>query len=301
MSYQLWTQSYGKGKVRLTKVDREGDVHYLTELSVDVELDGNFTAAYTEADNSMVIPTDTMKNTIYAFAREIDVRELETFAWTLGCHFVESFEHVTQAAVSVSERAWRRLVVDGEQHPHAFVDGGAEKQTVQAVVLKPSEPGEDPDGALESGLEGLAVLKTTNSGFSDFLRDEFTTLADTEDRIFATTISASWIYNEEPDDWRAVRARIRATLLREFGARFSPSVQATMYEMSQAVLDAEPAVEEITLTMPNQHRLLVDLSPFELDNPNVVFMPVDEPHGNISAGFCREHPEHDHDGHGDEA
>lgn len=298
MPYPMWNQSYGKGKVRVTKVDRDGDVHHLTELTVNVELDGDFRAAYADADNSIVIPTDTMKNTIYAYARELDVRELETFAWTLGCHFVEDFEHVTQAVVNVSERSWKRLAVDGQAHPHAFVDGGSEKQTVQAVVVKPSEGEDEPDGAVQSGLTDLAVLKTTASGFKDFLHDEFTTLKDADDRIFATTITATWNYNAEPDDWRAIRTRIRDILLREFSARFSPSVQATLYEMCQAVLDAEPVIDEITLSMPNQHRLLVDLSPFGMDNQNVIFMPTDEPHGVISAGFCREH---DHDDHEDEA
>lgn len=288
MPYPMWNQSYGKSRVRVSKIDRDGDTHHITELTVDVELDGDFRAAYTEADNSLVIPTDTMKNTIFAYARELDVRELETFAWTLGCHFVEDFEHVGQAVVRISERTWQRILVNGEEHPHAFVAGGAEKQTVQALVLAPGEGEDEPDGAVESGLQDLAVLKTTASGFSSFLRDKFTTLADTDDRIFGTTISATWGYNAEPDDWRAIRGRIRDTLLREFAARYSPSVQATLYEMCQAVLDAEPVVEEIQLSMPNQHRLLVDLSPFEMDNPNVIFMATDEPHGVISAGFCRD-------------
>jgi urate oxidase len=289
MPHQVWTQSYGKSRVRLTKVDRDTDVHQITELSVDVELDGNFAAAYAQGDNSLVLPTDTMKNTVYAFARELDPSELETFAWTLGSHFVENFEHVSHAAVKITETPWQRLVIDGESHPHAFLGTSTERHTCQTIVTRP-EKGDEPEGSIECGLEGLVLLKTTDSGFSKFLRDEFTTLKETDDRIFATAVSAKWAYNDTPDDWRKIRERIRTILIREFAARFSPSVQATLYEMAAAVLDAEPVVEEINLTMPNLHRHLVDLSPFELDNPNVLFVPTDEPHGNITAGVCRERP-----------
>jgi urate oxidase len=287
MPHHISTQSYGKSRIRLTKVDRETDVHEITELSVDVELDGDFSAAYAQGDNSLVIPTDTMKNTVYAFARELDPCELETFAWTLGSHFVETFEHVSHAAVRVTETPWQRLMVDGESHPHAFLGTSTERNTCQAVVERPAE-GEDPEGAIECGLEGLILLKTTDSGFSKFLRDEYTTLPDTDDRIFATSVTAKWAYNDTPDNWREVRKRIRAILIREFAARFSPSVQATLFEMGSAVLDAEASVEEINLSMPNLHRNLVNLAPFELDNPNVLFVPTDEPHGSITASVTRE-------------
>ena len=286
MPHQILTQSYGKSRVRLTKVDREAEVHELTELSVDVELDGDFDAAYTRGDNRLVIPTETMKNTVYAFARELDPAELETFAWTLGSHFVENFEHVSHAAVRITETPWQRLTIDGEPHPHAFLGTSTERNTCQAVVSL-AKSGEEPEGSIECGLEGLVLLKTTESGFSKFLKDEFTTLPEVDDRILATNVTAKWAYNDTPDNWREIRKRIRTILIREFAARFSPSVQATLFEMASAVLDAEPVVEEINLTMPNLHRNLLNLGPFELDNPNVLFVPTDEPHGNIIATVTR--------------
>ncbi len=290
MPHQVWTQSYGKSRVRVTKVFRDAPVHEICELSVDVELDGDFDAAYARGDNSRVIPTDTMKNTVYAFARELDVRQLETFAWSLGSHFVEDFGHVTQALVKITETPWQRIEPGGQPHPHAFLGTSTERNTCQAIVSRAGDA--EPEGTIECGLEGLVLLKTTASGFSNFLRDEFTTLKETDDRIFATAVTAAWSYNDTPDDWRGVRRRIRDRLIGEFAARFSPSVQATLYEMCSAVLDAEAAVEEISLSMPNLHRLLVDLTPFELDNPNVLFVPTDEPHGSISASVCREREEH---------
>lgn len=289
MPHQILTQSYGKSRVRLTKVDRDTAVHQLTELTVDVELDGDFHAAYNRGDNTLVLPTDTMKNTVYAFARELDPCDLETFAWTLGSHFVESFEHVSDAAVKIVETPWQRAVIDGREHPHVFLGTSTERNICQAVISRSPDDGE-PEGTIECGLEGLVLLKTTESGFSNFLRDDYTTLRETEDRIFATSVTARWMYNDSPDHWREIRTRIRAVLIREFAARFSPSVQATLYEMAAAVLDAEPAVEEIHLAMPNLHRNLIDLTPLELDNPNVLFVPTDEPHGNITATVCRESP-----------
>jgi urate oxidase len=293
MPHKIWTQSYGKSRVRITKVFRDSPVHEIAELSVDVELDGDFDGAYAKGDNSRVIPTDTMKNTVYAFARELDVRQLETFAWTLGSHFVENFDHVAQAMVKVTETPWERIQSGGKDHPHAFLGTSAERNTCVALVNRVGEG--EPEGTIECGLEGLVLLKTTESGFSNFLRDEFTTLKETNDRIFATAVTAAWSYNDTPDDWRGVRRRIRGKLIHEFAARFSPSVQATLFEMCSAVLDAEAAVEEISLSMPNLHRHLIDLSAFELDNPNVLFMPADDPHGSISASVCREREEHEHE------
>lgn len=294
MPHQIWTQSYGKSRVRLTKVNRDSKVHEITELSVDVELDGDFARAYAAGDNSAVIPTDTMKNTVYAFARELDPSDLETFAWTLGSHFVENFDHVSHATVRIAEAPWQRAVIDGKPHPHTFLGTSTERNTVRAVVMLP-EDAEEPEGAIECGLEGLALLKTTESGFANFIKDEFTTLLETKDRIMATAVTARWAYNDTPDDWRKIRQRIRTILIRQFAARYSVSVQATLYQMAAAVLDAESVVEEVNLTMPNLHRHLIDLSPFELDNPNILFMPTDEPHGNISAVVTRERPEDQHE------
>lgn len=283
----LSQQSYGKSHVRITKVDREGDVHDVTEISVDVELDGDFTAAYTEGDHRLVVPTDTMKNTLYVLAHELDVRRLEAFAWTAACHFLEQYDHVTVAEVTLAARPWRRVKAGGKPHPHVFLGCTTERETCSALATRSAEGGE-PGGGVSCGLAGLALMKTTQSGFSGFLRDKFTTLADTADRIFATTIDAGWSYAEMPGDLVAARKQIRESLIEAFGAAFSPSVQKTLFEMSSAVLAAVPEVDSIHLSMPNQHRLLVDLSPLGIENENVVFMPTDEPFGIITAEVGRE-------------
>ena len=286
MPHQVWTQSYGKSRVRLTKVDRDTDVHQLTELSVDVELDGDFDAAYTRGDNSLVIPTDTMKNTVYAFARELDPCDLETFAWTLGSHFVENFEHVSHAAVKIVETPWQRMVIDGEAHPHAFLGTSTERNTCQAVISQPKE-GDEPEGAIEAGLEGLVLLKTTESGFSKFLRDEFTTLPETDDRIFATKLKATWTYARKPKSYSATNDRILAAMLAVFAKNFSPSVQVTLFQMGKAALKVAPEISKVYLVMPNKHCLLINLTPFGLENKNELFVPTDEPHGQIEGTVAR--------------
>jgi urate oxidase len=270
-------------------VDRGDAVHRLTELSVDIRLDGDFDRAYTQADNSQVIPTDTIKNTIYAIAQGMDVRPIERFAWQLGVHFVERFAHVEVANVRVTERPWERAKIDGETHPHAFVGVSSERGFCEAVVTRDPETVESWE-QMQCGLEGLTVLKTTESGFANYLRDEYTTLQETNDRVFATTIQAVWNYDAPPTDWIGNRVAIRETLIENFAQGYSPSVQATLFKMGSAVLDTLPEVERIELFMPNQHRLLVDLAALGLPNPNVLFVPTDEPYGSIRATVARRQP-----------
>ena len=286
MKTAIWHNSYGKSRVRLTKVSRDQGMHEVVELSVDIELQGNFTEAYVEGDNRLVIPTDTMKNTVYALARQRDLQAMEPFASELASHFIESFPHVEVAKVDIVEQPWTRVAVDGRPHPHVFLGSTTERFTCSASAVR--DTGDAIESEIVSGLAGLVLMKTTESGFSNFRRDQYTTLADTSDRILATTVEAEWAFRDSPDDYRAIRERVRTTLIGAFAAKFSPSVQATMYEMAAAVLKAERCVDSICLMMPNQHRLLVNLAPFGLDNPNEVFVPTDEPFGNISAEFARD-------------
>lgn len=291
MKIALWQDSYGKSRVRLTKVRRDEEFHEVTELSVDIELSGDFSAAYTAGDNHQVIPTDTMKNTVYALAREHDVCAIELFSVRLARHFVESFSHVDLARVEIVEQPWYRLRVDECPQSHAFLGSTSERFTSSATALRGS--GVEIECSMRSGLKGLLLMKTADSGFAGFRRDQYTTLADTNDRILATTVTAEWSYASPPTDFRVARERVRSTLIKAFVARYSPSVQATLNDMANAVLSlsTEPDVDSIRLELPNQHRLLVNLAPFGLDNPNEVFVPTDEPFGRICAEFIREQPD----------
>jgi urate oxidase len=269
---------YGKCRIRLVKVRRAKDPHELVDLTLDVQLEGAFENVYSEGDNSSCLATDTMKNTVYAFARQDPVASPESFGLRLASHFA-SIPPVTRARISVVEHRWERLTADGHPHPHAFVQPGGERWT--AVVEK------DRDGdRVTSGLENLVVLKTTDSAFSGFPRDRYTTLPETGDRIFATSVTASWKYHRGIAEFGA-RTLIRRRLLDTFATHDSRSVQHTLHAMARAVLDACDDVEEVTLALPNRHHLLVDLAPFGLDNPNEVFVATDQPFGLIEATVRR--------------
>jgi len=277
MSILSWNR-YGKSRIRLVKLRRAGDAHAVVDLTVDVQLEGAFETVYVDGDNSPCLATDTMKNTVYAIARTDPIEHPEAFALRLADHFAGK-PAVARVWISIGEQPWERLSVAGRPQPHAFVQSGDERWT--AVVTH------DRDGfRIVSGLTNLVVLKTADSAFSGFPRDEFTTLPDTEDRILATSITASWTYREGTTDFGA-RDRIRSALLDTFATHQSRSVQHTLYAMGEAALAASADAMEITLTLPNRHHLLVDLAPLGLDNPNEIFVATDQPFGLIEATVTR--------------
>ena len=281
MSIILSHDNYGKSRVRLVKVNRKAAQHELKDLNINIQFEGDFTSAHTVGDNSQILPTDTMKNTVYALARQTDIADIETFSNQLVQHFLSKNEQVSRVVIEISERLWGRIKVNGEPHPHAFMHCMPERRTSRIEATRGRS-------IVQSGLEDLLVLKTTDSGFSGFIKDEYTTLKETDDRIFATAVKAHWTYRDGwtsfAESWRVVRS----LLIETFATHNSLSVQQTLYAMGQAVLEAREEIIEINLSMPNKHCLPVDLSPFGLDNPNEVFLPIDEPHGLIEGTLRRE-------------
>lgn len=261
------------------RVRRQSDPHEVVDLTLDIQLEGAFEAVYVEGDNRSCLPTDTMKNTVYAFARQDPIEHVEAFAVRLANHFAAKHA-VTCARIAATEHRWEPLSAHGRPHPHAFIQAGQERWT--ALVVR------DRAGTrIHSGLTDLVVLKTAGSAFAGFPRDEFTTLREARDRILATSITATWLYRAGATDF-ASRGRIRAALVDAFARHESRSVQHTLYAMGEASLAACADAAEITLRMPNRHHLLVDLTPFGLDNPNEVFVATDEPHGLIEATVRRD-------------
>jgi urate oxidase len=220
-----------------------------------------------------------MKNTVYALARHDPIDHAESFFLRLADHFAGR-PLVERVRIAATEQRWEPLSAGGRPHPHAFMQPGGELWT--AVVVRDS----DGSSTVVSGVTNLVVLKTTDSAFAGFPRDEFTTLPETDDRVLATSVTASWVYRAGLSDF-SVRERIRAALLDTFAAHDSRSVQHTLYAMARAALTASADISEITLTMPNRHHLLVNLEPFGLDNPNVVFVATDRPFGLIEATVRR--------------
>ncbi|MDX1944034.1 MAG: urate oxidase [Pirellulaceae bacterium] len=281
MQARLAHQSYGKSRVRLTKVTRRADRHELAELSIDIALEGDFAASYLTGDNRQVIATDTMKNTVYVLAADHPLDSPESFALTLAEHFVRRNAHVSAATVNIEEPTWRRIDTLTGVHPHAFVAGGPQRRTCRVRH-------EREKTTVRAGVAGLSILKTTNSAFRGFLRDEFTTLPETDDRIFATTLDANWLYRPGSGNWNAAHAVIVQALLDVFAGHVSLAVQQTLFAMGQAALAACDAIDEIHLAMPNQHRIPVNLAPFGLPSRNEIFVTTSEPFGLIEATLARD-------------
>ncbi len=274
---KLGSNRYGKHRVRLSRINRHGDRHDFNEWSVNVLLEGDFETSFAEADNSKVLPTDTMKNTVYYVARGSKAATIEEFAMELGDYLLANNAQVSGMRVEIEERAWERMLVDGAAEATTFKLGGPEVHTVRAVRDRGRE------WSIRSGVDGLTILKTTKSAFTGYVKDKLTTLKPATDRIFGTCATVTWDYALPKQEFAKVRARVVAALLKTFAGHDSLSVQHTLFDMGKAALDAAPEIERIKLTMPNLHHLPADLSPFGLDNPNHIFVPIDEPHGYIEA------------------
>jgi urate oxidase len=281
MGIILGPNQYGKAETRLVTVRRDGDVHHITDLNVSIALTGAMAASHLTGDNANVVPTDTQRNTVYAFARESPVGQIEDFALRLGRHFVRSLDSVDRARVTIEQYEWERIAVDGQPHPHSFRRSSEEKRTTMVTVA-----GEQ--AWVVSGLTDLVVLKSTGSEFHGYLKDKYTTLPETTDRILATAVTARWRYQQPDADWAGTFTSAREVLLSTFATTHSLALQQTLYAMGEAVLTRHEDVAEIRLAMPNKHHFVVDLSPFGLDNPNEVFFAADRPYGLIEGTVLRE-------------
>ena len=277
MTAALGANSYGKSGIRLVRVARRDGRHDVRDVTVAVRLEGRFEAAHVSGDNSDVLPTDTMKNTVYALARELPLEEIEDFALALSGRFLHENPMVSKAEVALEERPWARIGAT------AFEGSGAERRTTR--VSRRAE-----GSVVESGLKDLLIAKTAQSGFAGFRRDRYTTLKETSDRILATSLTATWVH-ASPDGPFAPWESVRRTLLAAFASHDSASVQHTLYAMGEAALAQHPRLSRIHMTMPNKHHLLVDLAPFGLTNENEIFVATAEPYGLIEATVTRESSE----------
>jgi urate oxidase len=278
---ELAENRYGKSRVRLMKVTHHDHGHDLHEWTVQVLLKGDFDSAHLTGDNSKILPTDTMKNTVYSTARSSKATTMEDYSKELTNFLLGRNPQVESASIRVESVLWKRLTVDGKPHPTAFMRGSGELQT---TIVERAQSGVFH---VLSGLENLVLLKTANSAFEGFIKDSLTTLPETKDRLFGTAVSAEWHYTSTDLDFDVLRKTLRETMLRTFANHDSKSVQQTLYAMAESALQAVPEIDDIKITMPNKHCLLVDLSRFGQDNPNEIFVPTDEPHGYIEARVRR--------------
>jgi urate oxidase len=270
--------TYGKTRVRLLQVLRNGTAQEVVEIEVDILLEGKLGDSYTAGDNSQVLPTDTIKNTVYVLARQHPVEPIEEFGPRLARHFLDRLTHVDVVNVAIEQMPWDRI----GHHAGAFIKSGKEKRITRVRITRDGE-------SFVGGIRNLQILKTSNSAFFGYMKDEYTTLPETHDRLLGTILDADWTVvgpkgNIQFDE---LHAHVRNVLLECFATHESLSVQHTLYAMAAAVLARFEQVQDVHLTMPNKHCLLFDLSRFGLDNPNQIFVPIEEPSGYIEARLVR--------------
>jgi urate oxidase len=272
--------TYGKGRVRVMRVARETARHEVRELDAQVMLDGEFSDSFTSSDNSKVIATDTVKNIVNIVARDYPGLDSEDFAGAIGDYFFSHYDHVAGVKVTTKETKWTRLNVNGAAHDHAFTLDSNGKPTVQLSATRVGR-------TMISGIENFTFLKSTESGWVGYWMDEATTLKETSDRIFSTAMNANWTWHAAPANYPDANHKILKAMLDVFAGTYSPSVQNSLYLMGSAALEAVPEISEISLACPNKHYIPINMAPFGRDNPNMVFVPTDEPHGQIECTVAR--------------
>jgi urate oxidase len=276
MPIRLGANRYGKAENRVVRIHRDTARHDITDLNVTTHLRGAFDAAHTTGDQAAVLTTDTQKNTVFAFAKEHGVRPIEDYALRLAHHFVDTTPAVSGALVEVEEYPWRRI----DSHDHAFVREGGWVRTTAVDV-------QGGTAVVTSGVKDLTLLKSTGSEFHGFYKNRYTTLAETKDRVLATSLVATWRYGTTEVEWDAVFADVLAIVTGSFARIHSLALQHSLYGMGEAVLEAHPEIEEISFAAPNKHHFVVDLSPFDLENHGEVFIAADRPYGLIEATVVR--------------
>ncbi|WP_167132233.1 factor-independent urate hydroxylase [Paramicrobacterium chengjingii] len=276
----LGKNQYGKAEVHVVRVKRDTDRHEIADLNVTSQLRGDFEEVHSTGNNAHCLPTDTQKNTVFAFAKS-GIESPEQFLLGLADHFITGWSWVDGGRWEAEQSKWDRILVDGAEHDHSFVRNGTETRT--AVVV-----GDGESRTVIGGLHSLTVLKSTGSEFVGYEKDKYTTLPEATDRILATDVAARWRFNTTDVDWNATYESVKALLLEGFAEKHSTALQQTLFQMGEKVIDAHSEIDELKFSMPNKHHFVVDLSPFGLDNPNEVFYAADRPYGLIEATVLRD-------------
>ncbi|ABK76140.1 factor-independent urate hydroxylase [Mycolicibacterium smegmatis] len=277
----LGKNQYGKAENRVVRIYRDSPRHEIRDLNVSTCLRGDFSGAHLTGDQSQVLPTDSQKQTAYAYAKQPGITTIEEYGLALARHFVDDVEPVAAARIEIDEYAWERVVVDGTEHDHTWIRKGQETRTAAVTV--------DADGAwIVGGLKDLVILKSTGSEFAGFLTDEYTVLEPTHDRVMATSLIAQWRFTTTDADWDDIYTGVKAHLVEQFAVLQSKALQQTLFHMGKAVLESYPMIAEVRLSAPNKHHFAYDLSRFGLENNNEVFHADDRPYGLIQATVIRD-------------
>ncbi|WP_296666796.1 factor-independent urate hydroxylase [Demequina sp.] len=288
MGIILGDHQYGKAENRIVRIVRDSPRHEIRDVNVSSCLRGRFDQAHLTGDQGAVLPTDTQKQTAYAFAKTVGLTSLERYAYALATHFVDDVEPVDQARLELEEFGWERVSVGGVEHDFSWVRTGQEVRTVSVTV---EGSGEARRTWITGGLKDLVVLKSSGSEFHGFLADEYTVLEPTSDRIMATSLVAAWRFGPVDIagfDFDAAYAAIKTAMVETFASFHSLALQQTLYEMGKAAIEAVPELVEVRLSAPNKHHFAYDLEPFGIVNGNEVFHADDRPYGLIQASVIRD-------------
>lgn len=277
----LLHKTYGKDRVRVMRIDRRADRHEVRELTVRAMLTGGFDGAFTEGDNATSVSTDTVKNVVNVVARENIALGTELFCIAVAQRLLDSYPQMDSATVTGTETKWSRLLVDGAPHDHSFLLDSNGKPFAKVVMTRGGAT------TVESGVKDFTFMKTTQSGWANYVKDKYTTIPETHDRMAATAMEASWRWSRAPASYEAANAAILEALLKVFATTYSRSVQDSLYRMGMAALAAVPELLDISMACPNKHYLPLNLTPFGLDNNNQVFVATDDPHGQIECTVGR--------------
>ncbi len=290
----LGQNQYGKAENRVVKITRDGDTHHIKDLNVSVALSGDMEDVHYSGSNANVLPTDTTKNTVYAFAKEYGIESAEQFGIHLARHFVTSQEPIKRARIRIEEYAWERIAtsdnnskfIGSDEVNHSFARKGQELRVTQITF-------DGENWEIISGLKDLTVMNSTNSEFWGYVKDKYTTLKEAYDRILCTDVSAAWRYNWTSDDqrmpnWEKSYEQAKKHILQAFAETYSLSLQQTLYQMGSRVINSRSEIDEIRFSLPNNHHFLVDLEPFGLKNDNEVYFAADRPYGLIEATILRD-------------
>jgi urate oxidase len=281
LNVPLIKHRYGKGRVRVMRIHRDGEKQEVSQLNIKAMLEGDFSKTFTHADNSMTVSTDTIKNIVNVVARENTGLSPEEFCQVLAKKYLDTYPQASKVSIISHETKWSRLSFGGKPHPHSFVLDANGQPTVEITVMRGGET------TMSSGVDGFAFMKSTQSGWENYVMDRYTTIKPTADRMCATSMVASWKWSGVPKSYPATNAKILDTILEVFSTTYSKSVQDSLYRMGEAALAAVPEISEISMACPNMHFILMNLAAFGLDNNNDVFLPTDEPHGQIECTVGR--------------
>ncbi len=277
---KMESNQYGKCRVRVLKV-MKGKKHKVCELEADVLLRGDLDDSYLSDDNSSIVPTDTVKNTVHALAHDYLGTCRVSFAKIIGSHFLSKYPHLDGVSVELRERRWGRMEIAGEAHPHSFFE------EANGTWFCRGDFERDEDPVLSAGIMDHLVLKTTGSGFEGYNTCDLTTLPPTADRILSTRMTLEWFYRVDAEEYRSADDLVLEAAYRIFAETYSPSVQRTLFEIGEAALKAMPGIIKIALNLPNVHFLGMDLTKLGRPGNDTLFLPTDEPHGEIEAVVTR--------------